>query len=184
MATFARIVALLLAALLAGHADARTTSVTDEDYPRALEGDAPVAVSWTDPAQFSEIRNSRNRWEARRGDWVRQLAEHLQEEAEAHLAQGERLEVVITDIERAGDYEPAAGRGQDIRVIREIYPPRLSLRFKRVAGDGTIVDQGERKLVDMGFMTTGTGIFDSDPLRYEKRLIDDWVRRDLRAPGA
>lgn len=184
MAAFARFTALLLAALLAGHADARATSVTDEDYPRALEGDAAVAVSWTDPAEFSEIRNSRNRWEARRGDWVRQLAEHLRDEASGHLAPGERLEVVITDIERAGDYEPAAGRGQDIRIIREIYPPRLSLRYTRIDGNGKVVDEGERKLVDMGFMTSGAGRLDSDPLRYEKRLIDDWVRRDLRAPGA
>ena len=184
MAMFARITVLLLAALFAGQAGARSTSVTDADYPRSLEGEGPVAVSWGDPAQFSEIRNSRNRWEARRGDWVRQLAEYLQEEAAEQLAPGERLEVVITDIERAGDYEPAAGRGQDIRIIREIYPPRLTLRYRRVDANGAVVDEGERKLTDVGFMTSGTGTLDNDPLRYEKRLIDDWIRRDLRARGA
>ena len=72
----------LLAALAIAPLHA-ASNVTDPDRPRALPGDGPVHVEWTDPAQFSELRYSRNRWEAQQGDWVTQLAEYLQERAAA-----------------------------------------------------------------------------------------------------
>ena len=43
------------------------TRVTDPDYPRSLEAEGPVAVSWDDPASFTEIRHSRDRFDASRG---------------------------------------------------------------------------------------------------------------------
>ena len=99
---------LMLATLVMAVAGiALAGNVTDADYPRALDVEGPVAVSWTDPAEFSEIRYSRNRFEARRGDWVRDIARHLAKRAATALDPGERLEVEITDIERAGEFEPA-----------------------------------------------------------------------------
>ncbi len=60
---------LLLAGLLAATGvQAGVRNVTDPDAPRALSSDGKVDVRWTDPAQFSEVRFSGNRWEAQRGD--------------------------------------------------------------------------------------------------------------------
>jgi len=176
-----RLTVLLAASLLAGSALAKSRNVTDPDLPRSLPEQGAVSVSWTDPAQFSEIRYSKNRWEAKRGDWVRQLAEHLRKSASERLPAGERLDVVITDIRRAGDYEPwHGGSAQDIRFMREIYPPRITLNFRRYDASGRVVAEGERKLVDSMYLSS-TGTTDSDLLRYEKQLLDDWLRRDLKS---
>ncbi|MFN4162806.1 MAG: DUF3016 domain-containing protein, partial [Stenotrophomonas sp.] len=108
---------LLTCLLVIGCATAAPRSVTDPQAPRALSGDGPVKVSWTDPAQFTEIRQSSNRFEAERGDWVQQLAHYAQKTASKQLQPGQTLEVTITDIKRAGDYEPWHGpRGTDIRI--------------------------------------------------------------------
>lgn len=178
-------VVLALALVLAVPVAARTRDVTDPDQPRSLPAEGPVSVSWTDPAQFTEIRNSHNRWESKRGDWVRKLAEHLREGASERLRNGERLDVVITDIRRAGDYEPWQGvSAQDVRIMRDLYPPRITLTFKRYDAGGRVVAEGERKLVDGMYLSRGGGSFDSDPLRYEKQLLDDWMRRDLASADA
>lgn len=168
---------MLLAALaLAGNAWA--TRVTDPDYPRSLEQDGPVSVEWSDPAGFSEVRYSRDRFEATRGDWVRAIAKHLAKRAGAALAPGERLEVTITDIERAGEYEPAGINR--VRIVREIYPPRIELRYTLYNAAGEAVDSGERALTDLGFLNRSTGrVWTGDPLRFEKRLLDDWIREDI-----
>ncbi|TWI14128.1 DUF3016 domain-containing protein [Aerolutibacter ruishenii] len=144
----------------------------------ALAGPSPVAVSWQDPQGFSEPT-----WGAMpvdRGQWIRPLAEHLRRQAEPMLAPGERLEVELMDVNRAGEYEPgrSAAVGHDFRVVRDIYPPRIHLRFRHLAGSGAVIAEGERRLVDVGFMQRQS-IMDSDPLRYEKRLLDDWLRREL-----
>ena len=182
MATFARTLVLLLAALVAGHAQARPTTVTDPANPRALDAEGPVAVSWTDPAQFTELRFSRNRFDAARGDWVGELARHLRKTAAGALGDGERLDVVITDIDRAGDYEPSPHRLGDVRVVRDLYPPSITLRFTRHDASGRVVAEGERRLTDPGFLTSGVGMARrTDALGHEKRLIDDWVRDELRS---
>ena len=170
-----------LALAFAGQASA--TSVTDPDYPRSLADEGPVAVSWGDPAGFTELRYSRNRFEAVRGDWVRKLARHLAERAGAALPPGERLEVEITDIELAGEYEPSM-RADYVRVVRDVYPPRIDLRYSRYDAAGQVVDSGEARLTDIGFLSHSMhGGRGNDALRHEKRLIDDWVRGTLQDQG-
>ena len=174
---------LALAGLLAaGSATARpANNVADPQAPRALAADGPVQVQWNDPAGFTELRQSRNRWEAQRGDWVVQLAQYLRQRAAGQLPEGQQLAVTITDIKRAGDYEPWHGpRLDDVRIMRDIYPPRINLQFTLTDAQGQVIDQGERKLVDSGYLYGGTRLSDTDPLRYEKRMLDDWLHRELR----
>ncbi|MCS4281172.1 DUF3016 domain-containing protein [Stenotrophomonas rhizophila] len=167
--------------LLMGSAAAAPRTVTDPQAPRALETDGPVQVAWTDPAQFTEIRQSSNRFEAERGDWVQQLAKYVRTTASKELQPGQTLEVTFTDIKRAGDYEPWHGpRADDIRVMRDIYPPRVTLTYTLKNAQGQVLGEGERKLQDTGYLHNIGRQSDTDPLRYEKRLLEDWIRRDLR----
>jgi hypothetical protein len=88
--------------------------------------------------------------------------------------------VTLVDIKRAGDYEPWHGpRGRDIRIMRDIYPPRISLQYTLKDASGRIVSEGDARLSDTGYLHNLGLRSDSDPLRYEKRLIDDWVKRQL-----
>ena len=146
--------ALLLTALVAlavaAPAVAAPKTVTDPTLPRSVPADGgAVSVSWTDPAQFSEIKYSGNRWEAERGDWVTQIASYLQDRADKRLPEGQRMDVTITDIQRAGRYEPWLGvRYDSVRIMREMYPPQISLNFRITDTDGQVVAEGERKLRD------------------------------------
>lgn len=180
----ALLVALLVVAAAAGTASAKVRNVTDPDAPRSLPEQGPVSVRWENPAQFADIRYSHNQAEARRGNWVEQLATHLRERAQKRLPPGQRLDVNITDIDRAGDYEPWRGlQFQDVRFIRDLYPPRITLTFRRTNADGSVIAEGERKLSDSGFlMSTNSGGSASDPLRFEKGLIDRWLSRELAEP--
>jgi len=172
---------LLVVFLAATSGQALGRNVTDPDVPRALSSDGKVDVRWTDPAQFSDVRFSGNRREAVRGDWVTQLAIHFQQSAARQLPDGHHLSVTITDIRRAGQYEPWHGpRMQDVRVVKDIYPPRLSFTYTLTGADGRVIDQGERQLVDSAFMMSGPRLTDSDPLRFEKAMIDNWVHTQFR----
>jgi len=177
--------ALLLAGLLAAApADARVRTVTDPQAPRALPADGPVSVQWTDPAQFTEIRYSGNRFQSQQGNWVQDLAAYLRTSIARQLPAGDRVEVTITDIKRAGQYEPWHGpRSDDIRVVKDLYPPRLSFNYTWTDGSGRVVAQGEQKLVDTAFLMNDSRIGNTDPLRYEKRMIDEWTRRQFRDTG-
>lgn len=178
-----RALLLLSALFVVGQAGA-LRQVTDPDRPRTLPEQGAVQVSWNDPAQFTEIRRSRNRAMARQGDWVVQLATHLRERAASRLPEGERLEVRIVDIARAGEYEALPGTaGGDIRVYRNLYAPLLVLDVRRLDAGGRVIAEGRRSLRDAAYLQRGgIAIGSGDPLRYEKRLIDDWLARELPRP--
>lgn len=178
-----RTLPLLLATALALGACASTgnANMLAADAPRALPAAGPVSVAWDDPAQFTELRHSGNRWASSEGNWLNNLATYMRKEAEETLPAGHRLELTIVDIKRAGQYEPWQGPNmQDTRIIRDIYPPRMTLRFREVDANGGLVAEGERKLSDPAFMMNSTRMSDTDPLRYEKRMIDSWLRSDWR----
>ncbi|MFG3448764.1 DUF3016 domain-containing protein [Stenotrophomonas sp. NPDC047960] len=170
--------------LVAACATAGPRTVTAPDAPRALSGDSPVQVSWTDPAQFTEIRSSSNRFEAQSGNWVYQLAEALRKSAVKRLPPGQTLEVRFTDIKRAGDFEPQHGpRANDIRIMRDVYPPRITLDFTLRDAGGRVLQEGKDvKLVGLNYLQNGVGLrSNSDPLRYEEQMLDDWLRKLLTA---
>ena len=183
MKTAARLLLLVAVLLATATASARARNVTDPDAPRALPATSNVAVSWSDPAGFSDLRRSTNRWESRRGDWVRDLAAYVQQSVARSLPPGERAEVTITDIRRAGDYEPWHGpQMNDVRIMRDIYWPQITLELRRTGADGRELEGGERVLRDPAYLTSGgRSPRGNEALYYEKRLVDDWVRREFAA---
>lgn len=146
--------------------------------------DSRVQVDWTAPEAFADVRDNPGPSVGRQRpeEWLPLLARHLRIRAGALLPPGDHLAVTFTDIKRAGSYEPWRGpQWNDVRVVKDIYPPRIDLRFSLTDASGKVLGQGERTLTDPGYLTRGT-IDDDDPLRYEKRMLDDWLRREFPAP--
>ncbi|MBO9662169.1 DUF3016 domain-containing protein [Dokdonella sp.] len=167
--------ALLAAALLAGCATA----------PADPNAAARVNVDWTSPEAFADVRENPGPGVGRQKpeEWLPTLAKYLRGRADSMLPAGEHLAVTFTDIKRAGSYEPWRGpQWNDVRVVKDIYPPRIDLRFTLTDASGKVLGEGERKLTDPGYLTRGT-IDNDDPLRYEKRMLDDWLRREFAAPA-
>ena len=150
-------------------------------FAASAADDARVRVDWTDPAQFTELKYSHSLRDTHPDDWLEPLARHLRARAERVLPPGERLEVTFTNVERAGNYEPWRGpRLDDVRIVRDIYPPRIDLRFRLLDANGSVLREGERNLRDSAFLMRD-GAHQDDPLRFEKRLLNDWVRKEFAA---
>lgn len=183
MKTLLTSLALALTLSLAGCATTGYGSyAADPDAVRALAGDGPVTVEWTDPEQFTEILHSRNRWEARRGTWVEDLATHLRDGAAERIGPGEQLHFVITDIRRAGDFEPgrAQGRMDHVRIMRDIYWPRMTVELAHYDAAGNLIASGEHRLSDPSYLSSQAfARSNTDPLRYEKAMIDRWLRQEF-----
>lgn len=170
--------ACLLSLGLAGCASTPAASAG----PGQLAAQGSVQVAWHDPGSFREVTYGRDLIDTRRGTWIEQLASHLRTQAERRLTPGERLDVTLLDVDRAGEYEPWLGpRYDDVRMMRDIYPPRITLDFRRLDASGGVIDEGRRQLSDVAYLSRAGIDRDNDPLRYEKRLLDDWLRREFKA---
>lgn len=174
-----RLPVLFCLLMLAACSTAPTAS-TPSATAQALQVDGPVSVRWRDPATFSEARVNRNESTRQRERWVNDLMRYLHAQASRALRVGHTLQIEVVDVKRAGDYEPWQGIDyQHVRVLRDVYPPRITLRYVLRDASGSTVSEGEDRLSGTDHLQTGSAV-DSDPLRHEKRLLRDWAGSRLK----
>ena len=139
-------------------------------------------VVFFEPEKFTDVHDSNGGDSERaRNELLGELREYIVKQANRLMVSGQVLKITVTDVDLAGEFEPwrTAG-GTDVRIVREIYPPRITLAFRLTGGDGAILAQGDRTLGDMNFMQR-LSIQMDDPRRHEKALLDDWLRREFGA---
>ena len=143
-----------------------------------------VSVTYADPARFGEGRGAPPESERARKAWLDALSVHLADQAAPLLAEGQRLEVHLTDVQRAGGFEPWRGpQAAEVRIVRDTYPPRIDLSFTLRDVQGRAEREGRRELRDATFLMRPDRGSSTDPLRYEKSLLDDWLRKEFGRRG-
>ncbi|MEI7036785.1 DUF3016 domain-containing protein [Fulvimonas yonginensis] len=140
---------------------------------------APVTVRFDHPGNFTETREVHAFAPSESGnDYLDTLARYIERRAASILAPGQHLEIVVEDVDRAGSYLPSLGSLHPVRIVEDLYPPRIRLRFRLFDEHGAVIREGERKLTDLAFLQDGAVAGrNTDPLRYEKRLIDRWLAK-------
>lgn len=143
------------------------------------EGDEGRAnVTTANPSDMAEAHTYNPRREGP-SIWLDPLVAHLDKRLEARLKPGQRMEVTIVNVLRAGRFEPWHGPGwNEVRILRDHTPPRIELEYRYYGVDGQLRAEGHERLVD-GAYAMRSSRSESDPLRHEKRMLDDWVRRTL-----
>lgn len=139
---------------------------------------ADVTVEFQNPDDFRDVRESLGG-----GTDLNALAAlrtFLQEKAPYHLQPGQKLRLVFTDIDLAGDFPVSGGGRYDrVRVIRGIYIPRQEFNFTLTDSAGQVVKEGKRTLTDMNFQASGLRIGSDQPFFYDKVLLEDWLRKEF-----
>ena len=131
-----------------------------------------VVVDYLQPDNFTDVSSGM------RGDYLDEIKRHVQQRAGAYVPQGQRLAVTITDVDMAGRIEPWQNSQANVRIVRDVYPPRIALTFKLADADGAVLKQGGRELRDLTFMQN-TAANRSGSLRYEKTLLDNWLQHEF-----
>jgi hypothetical protein len=93
---------------------------------------------------------------------------------------GQRLAIRVIDLDRAGEIEPLRGPALDhARIMRDVFPPRITLEFALTDAGGAATRSGTRVLRDPLYLTRAGGLSPTDRLRHEKVLLERWLREEL-----
>ena len=140
---------------------------------------ARAEVLFFEPQKFTDVRDS-YMGDSDRTTYLEQIRDHLLQQAKYYVPEGHTLRVTFTDIDMAGDFEPWRGaRWDDVRIVKDIYPPSMKLAFQVIDAEGKVVKEGKRELRDLAFMMKISMTFRDDPVRHEKALVDDWLRSEF-----
>ena len=152
---------LLVAVLLAGAAQAE------------------VAVSYLKPDEFSDIPFSPRD----REQLMKDLTSHFNKMGQK-LPAGQVLTIEVQDVDLAGRTYPRAYAPNDIRILRGGADwPHMALHYT-LEQDGKLLRSGDAKLSNMMYQERLNRYSSSDPLRYEKQMMDDWFEAEILHPKA
>jgi hypothetical protein len=141
-----------------------------------------VEVTFVEPEKFTDIADGPRGSDFGREGNVEELKTYLVERANRYVPAGQKLLITVTDVDLAGEIEPwRSGSAHDVRIVKDIYRPRIELSYKLVDASGATIKEGKRSLTDMTF-NMNINPNRSDPRVYEKRLLDDWLRSDFPKP--
>jgi hypothetical protein len=135
---------------------------------------AAVDVTWVHPENFHDLPFPT--WE--RKEMLDQITDHFKKLGE-NLPAGQELRIEITDFDPAGRLIPSARLGRDLRVLTGRADwPRMELNYA-IEQNGQVIKSGQSQLQDMNYQQSYNHYFDSEPLRYEKQMIDDWFVKTI-----
>ncbi len=140
---------------------------------------AKVVVEFNNPDKFADIKDSQFKTAPEKNNNLNQLKTWLEKRAANWVGEDKTLKIQFQDIDLAGEYEPwQPAQFNDIRIIKDLYPPKLKFHFQVLGADHAVLSEGDRELKDMGFMLNNDQR-SSEMLRFEKRLLENWLRKEF-----
>ena len=132
---------------------------------------ATSEVTWTDHEKYRDIHPGNESRKHFRERTFKDFEKHFAKLAE-NLPEGQVLKINVTDVDLAGDTH--IGGINQLRIIKELYFPRMNFSYELANADGSIVTSGEIVLKDMNFMMGSSLKYRNKSLGYEKKMLDDW----------
>ena len=135
---------------------------------------ADVTVNYVKPDDFVDMpRSPQDREQV-----LRDLSRHFASLGK-ELPAGQNLKVTITDVDLAGWLEPRRWAMDDIRIMRGGADwPTMNVTWT-LEQNGQVVKSGTDTLKNMMYQQRLNRYSSSDPMRYEKQMMDDWFQKSV-----
>lgn len=141
-----------------------------------IQAAGTVQVSFVEPDKYADAGRSFDRPAN-----LRTIEAHLQSLGQRYLADGQVLNIEVLDVDLAGELRPSRRSGSDVRVVRGGADwPRMALRYT-LEGSGP-PQRGEDRIADLSYQLRVSSYANREPLRYEKRMLDDWFKTRFAPP--
>jgi hypothetical protein len=135
---------------------------------------AEVSVTYVKPDDYTDVPRS----VIERDRVLKDFSEYFAK-LDKKLPAGQSLKIEVLDIDLAGRLYPRYSGGDDIRVLKGGADwPRMHLRYT-LSQDGQTLRSGDEQLSNMNYQMSMTRYADSEPLRYEKQMLDDWFKKTI-----
>jgi hypothetical protein len=139
---------------------------------------ATSEVTWIGYEKYRDIQSGGEGRKHFRERTFKNLEKHFAQLAEK-LPEGQVLKIKVTDVDLAGD--TYIGGINQLRIIKDIYFPRINFSYELANADSDIVTSGEIVLKDMSFMMGSNLKYRNKSLGYEKAMLDDWFTETFKA---
>lgn len=139
-----------------------------------------LKIDWQSPEDYRDADYYYNGSEKSRDIVLTNLEKYFVRTAKSRLPEGTVLEMTVTEVDLAGEFEPWRGPSlNDVRIVKQLYPARIDFDYKYFAEDGTLIAEGSEQLKDLMIPRSlaATTLGRSENYAYVKTLVSDWMRK-------
>lgn len=158
------------------------TYSTDSYAIGTVKSNAELKIEFTDADQYTDMETSFGSTDKTAGIIKDSVAEAFQRSANKYLPSGYSLNVSVENIDLAGDRSVLTSTFGDIRVYRDIFPPRIAFSYEVRSPSDQLVASGEVSKSDLSYLQTYTGFrFRSEEeAPFVTELVRGWASTELR----
>lgn len=138
-----------------------------------------VALNWHEPKNYRDVRSPNGGQKSYQENIFYQLDKHFQKSAKKFLPEGFTLKIKVTDLNLAGDTRFHTIGHNEVRLVKPMYWPSMKFEYELYEGD-ELVKTDMVKIKDVSFMERSSIGRKSQGLYYEKRLITDWFKDEIK----
>lgn len=138
---------------------------------------ASADVKFEKVDDYNDIRTANGSRSKFKEKVLREMEEHFTELA-SELPEDQKLSVTVTNIDLAGHLQLI--RTQQIRVLKEIYIPRISFSYALTDSDGKELKSDTVEVKDMDYLRHSDRIRAGDSFWYEKNMLTEWFNKNLK----
>lgn len=133
-----------------------------------------VTIEWDNPQDYTDVKSVSGKQGAYEVKVFKALTDNLAKVAKQTLRPDLKLELIVTNLDLAGDVQSTFGATpNDIRMVKPVFPPKISFSYSVLEGDKVIM-VGDEKLTDLNFMN-GLKKPNEKPLSYENAMLKSWL---------
>ncbi len=148
--------------------------------PAAAQASGTVQVSFVQPEKFADVKDAH-------GDGtgnLRELKRYLEALGALHVTDGQTMSIEVLDVDLAGDIRYGWRRHEDLRVLDGGADwPRIKLRAT-LESAGQSARRIEQTITDMAYLSRIPRYGESESLRHEKRMLDEWFDAQFGSAAA
>lgn len=140
-----------------------------------------VTVSSVHPENYTDA-SLQGRYDTKADQWTLDQIGRYLESLGRRLGPQQVLTLDVLNVDLAGKFEWWRRNTYDLRVLRDVYPPRYALHYRLAEGGRTLLE-GEETVVDPNYLANPALYFTpSDPLRFEKAMLGSWFEARFTEP--
>jgi hypothetical protein len=136
---------------------------------------ATVTVSFIHPETYTDAAWSGGYSIKAEQPTLDEISRYLETLGDRYLGPGQALAIEVLNVDLAGQYETWRGTAHDVRIIRDIYPPRITVRYRLTDGGRPVIN-GRDVVTDINYLSNPATSLIGDSLRYEKAMLETWFK--------
>ncbi len=143
---------------------------------------AEVTVHFQSAEQYTDLAIGGPSTPANLNDLLKEFEKYFIDLGERYLPEGDKLEIVVLDIDMAGANESRRTPDyDDARFFSDMSPPIIKLHYIWHDKAGKLKTDKHEEVTEQNFVSVrspSSGYYtNNDPLHYEKALLDRWFSR-------